>query len=220
MHFQYQVCSPEANALNGFFGFHRSLQASAQVPVQLENTTPVCIVDGRPSYNHHFTRFSDYQADSLSMALDISHLAITLYGWSKVRKDRSNGCFVDSPLGRLFPPLTTEDLQVGKRIATSNDVPKAITDEVIAQIQSHARTIGSLQFSNARYGVGTDDLDEGYAGTDGLLDMYRILSEVVLHSDIPYVIPEYHERDYLNPVEQQKAVGMVRQLQERLSVSR
>jgi len=73
--------------------------------------------------------------------------------------------------------------------------------------------IGSLQFSNAKAGVGTSDDDEGYAGEDGLLDIPRIFREAIIPVDVPYLIPEYQETNYGNPVHQQKVIAMVRDLQ-------
>lgn len=147
------------------------------------------------------------------MALDIAHLAITLYTWSKAQQQRDGSYLIESPRGRLEIEMTDKDYEIGKRIRDSLSLQEAITAEVIECINKYSSLIGSLQFSNAKAGVGTDVNDEGYIGRDGLLDIPRIFREVIIPKNISYVIPEYQETDYLDPIHQREAIAMVRRLQ-------
>lgn len=192
--------------------FHRELEREADISVQIENGTPIGMRRGKPAYIPVMTQGEDFAVGDIPLALDITHLAITLYTWSRA-EESANGLYrIPSPRGSIWLPLSASELQIGARIRASSYIQDAITSEVIAQIQNYASRIGSLQFSNAKPGVGTDEADEGYAGTDGLLDVPRVFKEAIIPANIPSVIPEYTERDYLKPTNQKVAIEMVRRL--------
>ncbi len=193
--------------------FHAQLQKDSDVPLQVESATPICIRGGKPAYVPIMTRGEDFTDGQISIALDIAHLGITFYTWSKAQQQQDDLYLIESPRGRLWVEMADKDHQIGSRIKHSSSLQDAITAEIIGFIKEYSGLIGSLQFSNAKAGVGTDDGDEGYAGEDGLLDVPRIFREAIIPANISYVIPEYQETNYLNPVQQQKAIAMVRGLQ-------
>ena len=224
MYFQYQH-SFEAFGPNGkpsreyhpsliphLAAFHQQLKRNSNIPLQVENGTPIGIRQGVPAYVPVTARLHDFVQAGLPIALDITHLAITLYSFSCARS-KSNGLFLlGSPVGSLYIEMNRQDQEKGARIRSSSSIQEAITSEVIHQIHQYKPFIQSLQFSNAKAGVGTDDADEGYAGTDGLLNIPRVFQEAILPLNIPYVIPEYTEQNYNRPVNQQLAIEMVRRL--------
>lgn len=193
--------------------FHAQLQKNSDVPIQVENGTPLCIRGGKPAYVPITTRGEDFADRSIPLALDIAHLAITFYTWSRAQQQRDGLYLIESPRGRLWVEMTDKDYDLGRKIRGSLSLQEAITTEIVDVIRKYSGLIGSLQFSNAKPGVGTDDRDEGYAGEAGLLDVPRIFREAIISANIPYVIPEYEETDYLEPIHQREAIAMVRSLQ-------
>lgn len=193
---------------------HTLLQRSSNVPVQMENITPLCAGFGQEEnlyYRTVMARTSDFADANIPLALDIAHLAETLYTWSQAKQD-AHGWHVATARGKLYFPAADEDIATGVRIARHSHLETAITDEIIAEIRKHAALIGSLQFANAQPGFAIEHDNEGFAGDGGLIDVPRVLKEAVIPAGIPYVIPEYREKDYLDPVNQRAAVDLVRTL--------
>lgn len=194
--------------------FHHGLEKNSDIPLHVENGTPIGIRASQPAYVPVTARLHDFVQAALPIALDITHLAITLYSWSQAERSRGGLYRIPTPSGALYIEMKESEAQIGQRIRESSSIQESITLEVIRQIYQCGPFIHSLQFANAKRGVGTDDHDEGYAGTDGLLDIPRIFQEAIIPLNIPYVIPEYTERDYNNPTNQQQAIEMVRALME------
>ncbi len=206
---------PRDYELQQIAAFHRSLEAQCDFPVQIENGTPIHLHNNQPAYRHTTIRLSDFAEHNIPVALDICHLAISLYTWSKARPLTLNLDSVKTPRGILAIEMTEEDRTFGRRIADSRKDQNSITDILIEQITQYAPIIGSLQFSNAKAGFATSDEEEGYAGSDGLIDIPRVLAKAIVPCNLPYLIPEYQEEDYCSPIHQRTIISFVRTLSKR-----
>ncbi len=197
--------------------FHHWLRAGSSIPVQIENGTPLHPYRGRIGHRLTTTRLEDFAEYKIPLALDICHLALTLHTWSAAVRQRQDLYTIDSGSEIIPLLLTEEDAFVGWKIRQGSSslgtLRDAITTEVILQIQEYRSLIGSLQYSNALPGFAIQHTDEGYAGREGLLDLPRILREAVMPCKIPYVVPEFEESDYDNPLHQSAAVRAWRELQ-------
>src|SRR3989338_4870717 len=200
--------------------FHHELQHRSDVPLQIENGTPIGIRKNQPMYLPVTAGMEEFGEMPIPLALDIAHLAISLYTWSKAVKD-GELYRVATPLGSLSIEMSDAQSSAGAYIGESffrgTFTRDTITAIINRFIHIYHDLIGSLQFSNAKPGVGTDVHDEGYAGMNGLLDVERVFREAIIPLNIPYVIPEYEEDDYLHPTHQRDAIEMVRRLQGTLS---
>jgi hypothetical protein len=225
VYFQYQYCGSPAHPNTPFRSDYESdleamanhyslLQRSSNVPIQMENGTPIAAAYDQEEKLYARTvsaRMSDFADTNIPLALDIVHLAETLYTWSQAKQDNC-GWFVETKRGRMYFPAVEEDIATGYRLAKQHDLRTAITDQIILEIKSNADRIGSLQFANAQAGFALEHENEGHAGADGIIDVARVMKEAIIPANIPYVIPEYRETDYLDPVHQRAAARMVREL--------
>lgn len=197
--------------------YHKKLQRMSDVDVQMENTTPLCAGFGQEKrlYSRPVTaRMVDFTDMGVPLALDIVHLAETLYTWAQAKRDDKGHFVVDSQRGKLYFPAIMQDLDiVGARMKENHNISDAITNEIVEWIgySGNKYRIGSLQFANAQPGFAVSHENEGYEGANGLIDVPRVLKAIV-KADIPYVIPEYREKDYLNPVNQRAAVRLLREI--------
>jgi len=206
---------PLSYELEQIASFHYALESQCDFPIQIENGTPIHLHNDFPAYRNSTIRMSDFAQHCLPVALDICHLALTLYTWSKAKPLTISLDSVKTPKGILAIEMTEEDRALGTRIAQEKNEQRTITNIIIEQIREYAPLIGSLQFSNAKPGFATDELEESYAGSDGLIDIPRVLAEAIIPCNIPYVIPEYHEEDYCNPQHQRRIIPFVRALSQR-----
>jgi hypothetical protein len=194
--------------------YHLQLQSQSHAHLQMENGVPIN-PNGTPSKPEEFyndfimTRIEDYRVAGMPAALDVTHLALSLNCWA--HSEPQGALYkLNTKNGTFYFQQTQSDVEAGERIkkAMKNgaSLRESITDELIRVVLTHKKEIGSLQFADAERGFGTDENEQGYHGTDGLINMQRLFQEAIIPADIPYVIPEYHETDYTNPIHQKKAI--------------
>ena len=198
------------------------LSSISDIELQLENITQVNPAkDG--SLRHCYTTLHprDFSSMGIPMALDVIHLAQTLYIWSQAtKKDSANGLYpvvtrIDGKTTRIYIQMSDYELEIGNRIRGDikrTGIRNAITSEIVSLILKYGENIGSLQFANAKVGFGAEFGEDGIATSEGMIDLKRLFNEAIILKNIPYVIPEFEEQDYTKPVNQRKAVNMVKDL--------
>ncbi len=206
------------------------LQKSSKVNLQVENTTPISQAYGRGTLSHCHTaiRPSDFAQIGVPMALDVIHLSQTCYTWLQAETENDNLFKVNilgvpKYKGKFYLQMTDEDLETVARIKKNVEIMNikdAITTELIRTIRIYSKMvtknygplIGSLQFANAEVGFGVLPGEDGIETSEGMIDVRRLFSEAIIPAGISYVTPEYHEKSWLVPINQQNAITLVRSL--------
>ena len=199
-----------------------SLRQNSQVELQIENITQInpAYADGSLCHCYTTIRPSDFQIIGTPLALDIIHLAQVMYTWLKAEPtdEDKNIARVKIPGmsqfgGEVYIQMTDEDKKTAERIKKEEkgtSIREAITSELVRVIKFYRPLIGSLQFANAGVGFGAFPGEDGVASDTRVIDLKKDFQEAIIPSDVPYVIPEYRETDWLNPVNQQNAIAMIR----------
>ena len=208
---------------------YESLRRNSQVELQIENITQInpAYADGSLCHCYTTTRPSDFPIIGTPLALDVIHLAQVLYTWLKTEPtdEDKNIARVKIPGmpqfgGGVYIQMTDEDKKTAERIKKEQketNLRETITSELVRVIKFYRPLIGSLQFANASVGFGAFPGEDGVASDTGLIDLKRVFQEAIIPANVPYVIPEYRETDWLNPLNQQNAIAMVRRLSEEYS---
>src|SRR3989344_8171957 len=114
MYFQYQhsfeAFSPDGKPSRYYdqqlipklAALHHRLERNSQVPLHVENGTPIGIRASQPAYVPVTSDLHHFVQAGLPIALDITHLAITLYSWSQASKSRNGLYRLSTPRGSLY----------------------------------------------------------------------------------------------------------------------
>ena len=196
------------------------LKTRSSIELQIENIIPISPSSSNGTLNYCYTtiRPNDFIETQIPIALDIIHLAQTFYTWYKAKHKFKNYFSLDikgkNPI-TTYIEMTEEDIEIRNRLKRKINefgIKNAITSELIDTINNCQKIIGSLQFANAKIGYGAIQGEDGILINKGMIDIQRVFIEAIMPKNIPYVIPEYSERDYNNPINQRKSIEIIRKL--------
>lgn len=190
--------------------FYSELQKNTDIPLQIENSILIgAPLNSKVFHYHTACNLKDFEDTNILLALDIAHLSQTIHTYTEATKTGEKYKIIVNKK-YYYLPLSPADIQIRNRIKKrKGKLEERITAELLYQIATYRPQIGSMQFSGAK-GFGFNKEDAG-TSDPGIFDLDQVLSAAI-KADVPYLIPEFLEVNYLNPINQIAAIKMVRSL--------